>query len=509
MSPQREVVCFDCDPGKPCAEHSPTVRAKEYGRRANIQWASEIRPRKQVWLWENKIPIGTPSALAGRGGTGKTSYVLHLIARLSRGQLRGEYYGTPQRSLIWSGEDSWDKVLVPRLIAAGADLGMVGRLRLDTLVDDETLEVAPKLPLDTAPIAEAVTESGAVMALLDPIASTMSGDLHRESDVRIAVDALARVAEDTGAVMMFVRHFGKGGGNASDKMSGSHAFRDAVRSVFLFAEDGDRVIVSQDKGNYAPRGEESFAFRLESTTVDTDDGPTEVARVVELGTSEVSVGEIINRSFETDEDRDATSARRDVDDWLREVLKNGPLESNTVYDAADAAGFSKDKAKRAKARIKAEAYRETGDGPWLWRLPKGADAQESTVSTRDFAPLLPCTSEGVQSGDENQGSNSAEACSLGPATATVTVLNSRRSHDEPPPNAAAWLLEWIANNGNDDGWVKPSDAFTAGRSVGLNRDAIIKAKQVYADPPIESSGNGRGSMWRIVRDGTPEASGDQ
>lgn len=93
--------------------------------------------------------------------------------------------------------------------------------------------------------------------------------------------------------------------------------------------------------------------------------------------------------------------------------------------------------------------------------------------------------------------------------ATVTDLNSRRSHDEPPPNAAAWLLEWIAKNGNDDGWVKPSEAFAAGRSVGLNRDAIIKAKQVYADPPIESSGNGRGSMWRIVRTATPEASGDQ
>lgn len=93
----------------------------------------------------------------------------------------------------------------------------------------------------------------------------------------------------------------------------------------------------------------------------------------------------------------------------------------------------------------------------------------------------------------------------GDHSASVTDLDSRRSHDEPPPNAAAWLLDWIANNGNADGWVKPSEVFAAGRAVKLNRDAIIKAKQIYADPPIESSGNGRGSMWRIVRTDPEEA----
>lgn len=395
-------------------------------RQASVEWASSIRPRKQVWLWENKIPVGTPSALAGRGGTGKTTYGIHLIARLSRGQLSGCYHGDPRPSLIWSGEDAWETVLVPRLIAAGADLNMVGRLSIAAHTEDETCEVTPKLPLDTAAFSDAISQTGAVLVLIDPIASTMSGDLHREADVRLAVDALARVADDTGAVTMFVRHFGKGGGNASDKMSGSHAFRDAVRSLFLFAEDGDRVIVTQDKGNYAPKGEESFAFRLENTSVPTQDGPAEVARVVELGISGVSVDDVINRSERGDDGDDD-----DIDHWLKDLLAKGSVKSNEVYSAADAAGYSKDQAKRAKKRIGIQAVRPTGDGPWFWKLEtKGADDQGSTPSTQQAAPLLPCTSEGVQEPQSRPREQGADERSLGlehpTAHATPTPLDTRR-----------------------------------------------------------------------------------
>ncbi|WP_276823982.1 AAA family ATPase [Mycolicibacterium mageritense] len=400
----------------------------EYGRSARVEWASSIRPKRQVWLWENKIPVGAASALAGRGGTGKTTYVLHMVAQLSLGLLPGKYYGDPRPSLIWSGEDAWDKVLVPRLIAAGADLSMVGRLAIESTVDSETREVTPKLPLDTSAVSDMITSTGAVLAFIDPIASTMSGDLHREADVRAAVDALARVADATDAVMMFVRHFGKGGGNASDKMSGSHAFRDAVRSVFLFAEDGDRVIVSQDKGNYAPKGEESFAFRLESVTVPTDDGPTDVARVVDLGASETSVGDVINRT-EVGHDSDA----QDVDRWLADLLANGSVKATEVFTAADAAGYSKDQAKRAKKRLGVVAERPTNPGPWFWSLPSKHEAEstEQGAPTRVLPalPALPVRSEGVEQGADGGREQSARECSLpstDDTTAPPTPLTARK-----------------------------------------------------------------------------------
>lgn len=337
--------CLDLN-GELCGKHAAEKRAADYGRRARVEWATDIRPRRQEWLVEKRIPIGTVSALAGRGGVGKTSYALHWAAQLSNGTLPGKYYGQPRATLVWSGEDPWDTVLVPRLLAAGADLSKIGRLAIDTVVDDTTSEVTPRLPLDAGAIREAINDAGAALVIIDPIASTMSGDLHREADVRAAVDALARVAETTGAVVMYVRHFGKGGGNASDKMSGSHAFRDAARSVFLFAvddQDDGRVIVTQDKGNYAPPGSESFAYRLENTTVDTDDGPADVARVVDLGVCDVSVDDVINRAPARDDDFDEHDYTDDLKgSWLFKFLTDAGKAGVDVRPK-DAVAYGADK----------------------------------------------------------------------------------------------------------------------------------------------------------------------
>lgn len=402
---RKAEICYDCGP-ELCDKHSAEKRTAEYGRRATVQWASTIQPRRQVWLWENRIPMGTASALAGRGGTGKTTYAFHLIAQVSRGTLPGTHHGSPRPCLIWSGEDEWDKVIVPRLLAADADLTKVGRLVIDTYIDGETREVTPRVPMDTGTISDTIKDTGAVLVLIDPIASTMTGDLNREADVRSAVDSLARVGQDTGAVMMFIRHFGKGGGNASDKMSGSHAFRDAVRSVFLFAPDDDRVIVTQDKGNYAPPGEESFAFQLQSTSVPTADGFTEVARVVDLGSSETSVGDIINRSSDTGQ-------QDDIAEWLTELLANGPVKANEVYQAAHAAGYTVDQAKRAKKRMAILAERPVNPGPWFWQLPgqraESTERAESTPDTPDACSLLPVSSEGVQQRAEGAGSRAQKS----------------------------------------------------------------------------------------------------
>lgn len=406
----------------PPQKPEPATKPQTPCRTAHVEWASTIRPERQVWLWENRIPVGTVSALAGRGGTGKTTYALDLAARISRGSLPGEYQGKPRSTLLWSGEDAWGPVIVPRAMAANADLTKIGRLAMKSTLTQN--EVSPQLPLDVTAIHNAVVASKAALVIIDPIASTMAGDLNREADVREAIDALAKVAADTKTVVMFVRHFGKGGGNPSDKMSGNHAFRDAVRSVFLFAADADQVVVTQDKGNYAPPGAESFAFRLENTAINTVAGTLEVARVVDLGTSEVSVGDIINRTLIRDEDANG------IDGWLTSLLANGSVKATEVFSAADAAGYSKDQAKRAKARLGVIAERPTNPGPWFWSLPAKPEAERTAASTEQSAdarvlpalPALPVRSEGVEQGAEGGREQSARARSLPSETSESTEL---------------------------------------------------------------------------------------
>jgi hypothetical protein len=393
-------------------------------RRASIQWAAEIQPERQIWLWENRIPVGTLSALSGRGGTGKTTYALHVAAQLSHGTLPGEYLGDPRPVLLWSGEDQWSTVLVPRLIAAGADLAKIGRLTIESVEVDG--EVAPRFPLDAEVLRVAIAESGAGMVIIDPIASTMAGaDLHREADVRAALDTLAAVAAATGTVVMYVRHFGKGAGNASDKMSGSHAFRDAARSVFLFAEDKEsrRVVVTQDKGNYSQRGEESFAFRLENVIVPTGSGDVGMAKVVELGSSEESVEDIINRQPERDDD--VFGEQSAAQDWLTDHFAQEGLTllSKNVKDAAQKAGIAVATLKRAKLKLRIKDVSQGFPRKTLWVWPGGEPTEPTTPRARKLEPTEPTEPTVAERGERNesieakiQSAQSAQALGSGDLT---------------------------------------------------------------------------------------------
>ncbi|MDZ7883302.1 MAG: AAA family ATPase [Mycobacterium sp.] len=309
---------------------------------------------------------------------------------------------------------------MPRLIAAGADLTKVGRLAIDTYIDGDTQEVTPRVPMDTTTMADVIREVGAVAVLIDPIASTMNGDLNREADVRAAVGrALARVAEATDSVVMFVRHFGKGGGQASDKMSGSHAFRDAVAvGVLCSAADEDRVIVTQDKGNYAPPGDESFAFRLENVRVNTEDGPTEVARVIDLRiVHDTSVGDIIKPHLRN------RPARRYRGVAHRSVGKRRPVKANEVYQAAPRrpATPSTRPSGRRNGWASSPSAQSTPDRGSR-RLPpttnQGAQSRKRRAPRThlEACSLLPVRSEGVEQRAEGGREQSAEECSLGPPT---------------------------------------------------------------------------------------------
>ena len=82
--------------------------------------ADTIKPERTRWLWDGWIPLRAITFIAGVEGLGKSTYALHFAARLTRGQLAGEYFGKPVNVSLYTTEDDPQSIIVPRLLAAGA-----------------------------------------------------------------------------------------------------------------------------------------------------------------------------------------------------------------------------------------------------------------------------------------------------------------------------------------------------------------------------------------------------
>ncbi|KQQ51856.1 AAA family ATPase [Plantibacter sp. Leaf314] len=368
------------------------------GRTVRLTKASAIRTEKQLELKRGQVPLGTLTVVAGRGGEGKSTWVLGWIAEGTHGRLEGDLHGTPITALIVSIEDSWSAVMVPRLQAAGADLDRVVQVNVDLTVDGVTRETTPTLPLDTEQLRRAVRESGAQVIVLDPASSFMSGDMNKRGDVRESLDPLATLAQEEGIAVVLIMHFNKGAGSPSDKLSGSHALRDATRSLLLVARDDntDERVLTVDKSNYSAAGGQSYAFRIDSVTVKTDDGHTvEVGRSVELGETTTSVGEILNRAYGEVESSDGNAAQA----FIYQYLYDSPgweAHARDVIDAGGDAGFSEQQLTKARFRAKNPVVQSSkvgagrvwsirSDAPQDSNIPKmpGVETQESWNLAQD------------------------------------------------------------------------------------------------------------------------------
>lgn len=367
-------------------------------RIARLTPAATVRIQRQKELKPKQIPLGTCTVVAGIAGEGKSSYLVDVTARASMGQLEGDFAGTKVASIWVNIEDDPGRVQVPRLKAAGADLDQVYFLTIDSTIDEETRESIPSLPMDIEPIRAAIIESGAQLVVLDPASSLMSGDLNKRDDARRSLDVLSALAQDLEIAIVLVLHFGKGRGSASEKISGSHALRDAVRSVLLVARDdetGNRII-TLDKSNYSPHVGQSWAFDMIDTEVTTDDGEVvHVGRVVDLGETDVSVGDIINREAGDDAREDRNAAQEFVLDFL---VNSTPHEAKAgdVLKAGRAAGFTDQDIKDARRRSRNPKILSVKSGfgaGWVWQLAAeggtegGEDGAYSNAAT--FATFVP------------------------------------------------------------------------------------------------------------------------
>ena len=174
-----------------------------------VESALDVKPLAVRWLWRGRIPLGMFALIAGREGEGKSSNAYEMLARVTKGELDGELKGEPRAVIIAASEDSWEHTVVPRLIAARADLSLVFRVRvrLTDLGYDKQL----CLPDDVQALEAAIEDKKAALVLLDPVISRISRklDTHKDQEVRQGLEPLVALADRTGCAFLGVIHLNK------------------------------------------------------------------------------------------------------------------------------------------------------------------------------------------------------------------------------------------------------------------------------------------------------------
>lgn len=334
--------------------------------------ASAIRPRPVTWAWRpdglGRIPAGVITLGVGREGTGKSSFAAWQAAQITRGTLPGAFEGVRRNVIYLATEDAWEFTITPRLMAAGSDLRRV--FRLDVYEDGQ--EAALTLPVDNQALADAIGEVSAALVIFDPLLSTISEKINtdRERELRRALDPLAALAASTGTGMFGIAHFNKAAGaDVLSRITGSGAFKHVARAVLAFAEDDDTRVMSQVKNSLGRIDLPNLAYRMEPTSVDTDEGPAETVRFVFVGESDRSVRDVLSNGEARDEEHTVTS---ECAAWLRDYLERngGQCKASDAIKEARADGFSSSAVTRARQRLKVRSMKGGMSGGWYWTLER-------------------------------------------------------------------------------------------------------------------------------------------
>jgi putative DNA primase/helicase len=337
-----------------------------YERVVKLRCGAGITPQAITWLWDGWLPAGKLTILAGAAGTGKTTLALGLAAALTGGGRWPDGKACRARGnvLIWSSEDSPDDTLVPRLIAAGADMERCHFIEGITQ-NGESVPFDPSQ--DIHELHKAVLRIGGVsLLIIDPIVSAVAGDMHRANDVRRSLQAVVDFAEIHKCAVVGITHFAKGGAGKSpqDRVIGSQAFGALARMVLVAAkeEDGDRRVLARAKSNIAP-DDGGVSYQLDVVEIE---GGIQTTRARWDGVIEGSAREILG-DVEHDEDGDA-SEKADAEMFLRDLLADGALPTKQVKADADGAGYSWATIRRAQKSLKITARKDGMRGGWVWTL---------------------------------------------------------------------------------------------------------------------------------------------
>jgi archaellum biogenesis ATPase FlaH len=354
------------------ASHVPV--APRPARQITLTAADTIRVRPVRWLWDERLALGTLCLVGGREGVGKSILTYTLAAHMTQGTLPGVYLGLEKSVIVAAMEDSWEHTIVPRLMAAGANLARVHRVDVTTADGNES---TLQLPADLKELQRVITEESAALLVLDPLLSRLSTDLdtHKDADVRVALEPVVKIADASGCAAIGLIHVNKSA--SSDPLTllmGSRAFAAVARSVLFVMADPDeptKRLMGQAKNNLGRVDLPALAFQIQPAKVaDTPEGAVWTGKLEWLGDATRTLADAIAVSAGTATEQ---VERNEAAEWLEQYLQSvgGACDSTIVKKAGNRAGHSTRTLTRARQKLglTVSTYgfpKQTG-----WALPVG------------------------------------------------------------------------------------------------------------------------------------------
>jgi len=296
-------------------------------------------PMETTWIWEPYIPRRHLTLLEGATDAGKTWVALYVALSAARDGLAVLY--------VTDEHDPPElKARLEQLGASKADLGRICYLGDPTL---EGLEAEARLRAYGLIVVDPITDL--VPARLNPNLPTVG---------RAVLSPLRRLAAETGAAVLAVRHWSKAVNSDVPALArglGSTAFAAKARSILhvgRLPKAATAYAMVHVKSNLGPRGP-ALEYRLDPNAERpfTWVGIRENLTPQDIGLSDVERSEL-----------DRAKA------WLQAFLADGPRQATEVEEAAEAEGFSKMTLRRAKEALGVLSIRSGGrGGRWAWRLP--------------------------------------------------------------------------------------------------------------------------------------------
>lgn len=321
--------------------------------------------RRTRWAWQDWAPLGSFLIVAGEPGAGKGVFTCYLLAQLTRGRAPGDLEGDPVNVLWVGNEDSWQEVVLPRLVAAGADVERVHHLHVAT--PGQYLDLARDQVALTALVDEHQLRVVCFEAIVDHLAGV---DDHKNAEVRRALIPVVELARERQLLVVGTTHLNKTTtGGYRHRVAGSGGYLAVARVGLLVHRHPDSPelrVLALGKGNLG-RVPDSMVFAIEGVEV-----PNPAAdEVADVGRVAPDPAPYFDRSLSVDEvlagpRTDHRSREGEVVEFLAVALADGPVQSTDLFKVAAGHGLSEKVLRTHRKAAGVDLYQK--DRAWWWRL---------------------------------------------------------------------------------------------------------------------------------------------